>query len=38
MDGPHMRFPLGLGDALSVSTDAAPIRVIGLDHSRRQRF
>jgi NAD+ kinase len=38
MDGPHLRFPLGLGDVLSVTTAAAPVRVIGLDGARRRRF
>jgi NAD+ kinase len=38
MDGPHLRFPLGLGDVLSVTTTAAPLRVVGLDGARRRRF
>jgi NAD+ kinase len=38
MDGPHLRFPLGLGNILSVTTAAAPLRVIGLDGTRRQLF
>jgi hypothetical protein len=38
MDGPHIRFPLALRDTLSVTTDAAPVRVIGPDSARRQRF
>jgi NAD+ kinase len=38
MDGPHLRFPLGLGDILTVATAATPLRVVGLDGVRRQRF
>lgn len=38
MDGPHLRFSLGLGDTLGVTTEAAPLRVIGPDIARRQRF
>jgi NAD+ kinase len=38
LDGPHLRFPLGLGDVLTVATAPTPLRVIGLDGSRRQRF
>ena len=38
MDGPHLRYHLGLGDTLRISTEAAPVRVIGLDIKRRQRF
>jgi NAD+ kinase len=38
MDGPHLRFPLGLGDVLTVTTATAALRVIGLDGVRRQRF
>ena len=38
MDGPHLRFSLGLGDVLTVTTAATPLRVLGLDGSRRRRF
>jgi NAD+ kinase len=39
MDGPHLRFRLRLGDELRVTTiTTPPIRVIGLDRARRQRF
>lgn len=38
MDGPHVRFMLGLGDVLQVSTAATPLRVMGLDSTRRRRF
>jgi NAD+ kinase len=38
MDGPHLRFPLGLGDVLTVTTAATPLCVVGLDGVRRQRF
>jgi NAD+ kinase len=38
IDGPHLRFPLGLGDILTVTTAATPLRVVGLDRIRRQRF
>ena len=38
VDGPHLRFSLGLGAVLTVTTAATPLRVLGLDGSRRQRF
>lgn len=38
MDGPHLRFPLALGDTLTVTTAAVPLRALGLDGKRRQRF
>ena len=38
VDGPHLRFSLGLGDGLTVTTAATPLRVLGLDGSRRRRF
>jgi NAD+ kinase len=38
IDGPHLRFTLGLGDVLTVTTGAAPLRVLGLDGRRRQGF
>ncbi len=38
MDGPHLRFSLGLGDVLSVTTAATPLRVLGLDDTRRKHF
>jgi NAD+ kinase len=38
MDGPHLRFSLGLGDVLTVTSAATPLRVLGLDGARRRRF
>jgi NAD+ kinase len=38
IDGPHLRFSLGLGDVLTVATAATPLRVLGLDGNRRRRF
>ena len=38
MDGPHLRFSVGLGDVLTITTAATPLRVLGLDSTRRQRF
>lgn len=38
MDGPHLRFSIGLGDVLTVTTAATPLRVLGLDGTRRRRF
>ena len=38
IDGPHLRFSLGLGDVLTVMTAATPLRVLGLDGNRRRRF
>jgi NAD+ kinase len=38
IDGPHLRVSLGLGDVLSVSTAAPPLRVLGLNSMRRRRF
>ena len=38
LDGPHLRFSLGLGDVLTVTTAATPLRVLGLDGNRRRRF
>jgi NAD+ kinase len=38
IDGPHLRFSLGLGDVLTVTTAATPLRVLGLDGNRRRRF
>src|SRR5258706_15485788 len=29
VDGPHLRFSLGLGDVLTVTTAATPLRVLG---------
>src|SRR4029450_11532437 len=34
LDGPHLRFSLGLGDVLTVTTAATPLRVLGLDGNR----
>jgi hypothetical protein len=33
-----LRFSFGLGDVLTVMTAATPLRVLGLDGSRRRRF
>ncbi|MGE3535926.1 MAG: NAD(+)/NADH kinase [Candidatus Tectimicrobiota bacterium] len=38
IDGPHIRFSLGLGDVLTVAPAHTPLRVLGLDVSRRRRF
>ena len=38
MDGPHLRFSFGLGDVLTITTAATPMRVLGLDGTRRRRF
>ena len=38
IDGSHRHVPCGLGDVLQVSTDAPPLRVLGIDDQRRQRF
>jgi hypothetical protein len=38
MDGPHLRFSFSLGDVLTVTTAATPLRVLGIDGTRRQRF
>lgn len=38
MDGPHLRFSLGLGDVLTVTRAATPLRVLGLDATRQRRF
>lgn len=38
MDGPHLRFSVGLGDVLTITTAATPLHVLGLDSTRRQRF
>jgi NAD+ kinase len=38
IDGPHLRFSLGLGDVLTITTAATPLRVLGLDGNRRRRF
>lgn len=38
IDGPHLHYPLRLGDVLSVTIAPTPLRVIGLDSARRQRF
>ncbi|GIX47867.1 MAG: hypothetical protein KatS3mg131_2078 [Candidatus Tectimicrobiota bacterium] len=36
MDGPHLRFPLGLGDVLTVTAAPLPLRVLGLRGKRRR--
>ena len=38
IDGSHRHVPCGLGSVLQVSTDAPPLRVLGLDDQRRRRF
>ena len=38
IDGSHRHVPCGLGDVLQVSTAAPPLRVLGIDDERRQRF
>ena len=38
IDGSHRHVPCGLGSVLQVSTAAPPLRVLGLDDQRRQRF
>ena len=38
IDGPHLRYALGLGDVLSVGLAPTPLRLVGLDTTRRQRF
>ncbi len=38
IDGSHRHVPCGLGDVMQVSTVAPPLRVLGLDARRRQRF
>ena len=38
MDGPHLRLSFGLGDVLTITSAATPLRVLGLDSTRRQRF
>ena len=38
IDGSHRYTTCGLGDVLQVSTAAPPLRVLGIDDRRRQRF
>lgn len=38
IDGSHRHVPCGLGDVMQVSTAAPPLRVLGIDDQRRQRF
>ena len=38
IDGSHRYQPCGLGDVVQVSTAAPPLRVLGIDDERRQRF
>lgn len=38
VDGPHLHYALELGDVMTVSTNAAPLQVLGLDRRRRRRF
>lgn len=38
LDGPHLRYALGLGDKLSVTLAPTPLRLYGLDPRRQNRF
>jgi NAD+ kinase len=38
VDGPHLRYALGLGDRLSVTLAPTPLRLYGLDPNRQHRF
>lgn len=38
LDGPHLHYHLGLGDILSITLAPSPLNLLGLDHSRQQRF
>lgn len=38
IDGPHLRYALGLGDRLSVNLAPTPLRLYGLDPARQQHF
>jgi len=38
IDGPHLRYALGLGDKLSVALAPTPLRLYGLDPNRQNRF
>jgi NAD+ kinase len=38
VDGPHLRYALGLGDKLSVTLAPTPLRLYGLDPNRQNRF
>ncbi len=38
IDGPHLRYALGLGDTLSVTLAPTPLRLYGLDPKRQNRF
>ncbi len=38
IDGPHLRYALGLGDVLDVTLAPTPLRLLGLDSARQQRF
>jgi NAD+ kinase len=38
IDGPHLRYPLGLGDTLAVTLAPTPLRLYGLDATRQHRF
>lgn len=38
IDGPHLHYPLGLGDVLAVTVAPTPLRLFGLDSNRRRRF
>ncbi|WP_179131597.1 NAD(+)/NADH kinase [Candidatus Entotheonella palauensis] len=38
IDGPHLRYTLGLGDKLSVTLAPTPLRLYGLDPQRQNRF
>lgn len=38
LDGPHLRYPLGLGDTLSVTLAPIPLRLVGINGERQQQF
>ncbi|ETX00813.1 MAG: hypothetical protein ETSY1_09785 [Candidatus Entotheonella factor] len=38
IDGPHLRYALGLGDKLSVTLAPTPLHLYGLDPKRQNRF
>lgn len=38
IDGPHLRYVLGLGDTLSIAPAPTPLRLYGLDPARQRNF
>jgi NAD+ kinase len=38
IDGPHLRYPLGLGDVLSVTVAPTPLHLISLGRTRQRRL